>query len=193
MRNHIRVALSPRQLVIAILTASWEPSFVRSIIHPTRQIAFSDLTISLPASLLSLELAIVAVLHLFAFPVNAYAFPVGSEISPVYYRGGFAGIRAIADAMNPWDQIKAFARGTRWLFVGQRHRLNDPSYKDVTASTIAFPPNTDINADTSYPGPITANIPLQHRRTDDDEGKGLIANAAPNPTSPRAECRKNNN
>lgn len=29
------------------------------------------------------------------------------------------------DAFNPWDIVKASARGFRWLFVGRRHRADD--------------------------------------------------------------------
>lgn len=53
------------------------------------------------------------------------------EDSSQYYHGGKMGFKALVDAMNPWDLVKATARGLRWLFVGRKKRLADPSY-DLT-------------------------------------------------------------
>ena len=36
------------------------------------------------------------------------------------------------DAFNPWDIIKASARGFRWLFVGRRHRADTASSPEET-------------------------------------------------------------
>ena len=45
------------------------------------------------------------------------------------YQGGFLGWRAIADAFNPWDIVKAIGRSFRWLFIGRKHRKGDSSYE----------------------------------------------------------------
>jgi hypothetical protein len=117
------------QLIVAILTASWEPSFVRSIIHPSRKIIFPDLTISLPATLLCLELAFVSILHFWAFPQARYDIRNNPDPN-ASYDGNFLGWKAFFDALNPWDIAKAIGRGLRWTFVGRRHREQDISYEE---------------------------------------------------------------
>lgn len=88
-------------------------------------------------------MAIFAVLHIFAFPWKVYSIkhnyadPLtapGSGYSGgvAKYKGGPLGIYALADAANPWDIIKASARGFRWLFVGVRKRELDVSYQNPT-------------------------------------------------------------
>jgi hypothetical protein len=67
-------------------------------------------------------MSLFAILHFWGFPWRPY---VGSQ---KYYGGSF-GLRAILDAANPWDLVKATARGFRWLFVGRKSRTLDPSYR----------------------------------------------------------------
>jgi hypothetical protein len=74
--------------------------------------------------LLSIEMFLFSLLHIIAFPWRKYDIRQNSDPA-VYYRGGFGGWRAFMDAFNPWDIIKASARGFRWLFVGRRHRAED--------------------------------------------------------------------
>lgn len=80
--------------------------------------------------MLCIEMAIFAVMHLFAFPWKEYSLkhraPKGDETK---YSGGPLGLKALADAFNPWDIVKASARGFRWLFVGYKHREKDISYQ----------------------------------------------------------------
>jgi hypothetical protein len=38
------------------------------------------------------------------------------------------GMMALLDAFNPWDMVKASARGFRWLFIGVKNRELDSSY-----------------------------------------------------------------
>lgn len=115
---------------------------------------YPDISIGIPALLLCVEMAIFAVLHIWAFPVRPYKLPgafsksnprdsaasyeqgagmadiSGSGFSGTpQYHGGILGWRAMVDAFNPWDIIKATARGFRWLFVGARHRKEDSSYQ----------------------------------------------------------------
>lgn len=73
-----------------------------------------------------------AILHFWGFPWGPYMLNKGdimSSGSDQRYYGGFLGIKAYLDAMNPWDLIKATARGFRWLFVGRKTREADPSYE----------------------------------------------------------------
>lgn len=129
--------------MISILTSS-----TLSIVTPTSKIAYPDLKIGIPSLLLCIEMAIFSILHLFAFRYQPYtqrgaqatakeypispssnnSYPVLNEVGPK--QGGFLGIKAFADAMNPWDLVKGFARGMRWLFVGRKHREKDASYKN---------------------------------------------------------------
>ena len=156
---------------------------------------------------------IFAFLHLFAFPYTPYSkgaapakFPISSPSinsgmdGPGPNLGGFLGIKAFIDAMNPWDLVKAFARGMKWLFVGRKNRENDSSYKNsafnfgngaegVTLGD-ASGPNGAYKSDTGYNGAASLPIADQFRRSNfgmpattvqDEEGAGLIAHAQPNP------------
>ncbi|KAI1633977.1 organic solute transporter Ostalpha-domain-containing protein [Biscogniauxia mediterranea] len=172
------------------------------IVNPGSVLAYPDIKVGIPSLLLCVEMAIFAILHLWAFSYKPYI--LGTK--PTYYpsldpglpprinengpnRGGFAGLRAFGDALNLWDVIKAFGRGMRWLFVGVKHRHSDPSYQ--------------VKTDTSYPmkpygngsdGKSTDHLPIanEFRRSTfamprspsnrmQDESIGLIANAHPDP------------
>jgi hypothetical protein len=103
-------------------------------------------------------MSIFAILHIFAFPWRPYLL-VNTPDPEAYYKGGFLGIRALLDCFNPWDIIKASARGFRWLFVGARKRHEDPSYK---LETTTFDPKS--NGD---------NILPAHKLRSDDEYSGV--------------------
>lgn len=114
--------------IISLLTTQGGP------VKPSAKIAGPDWRIGLPSMLVCFEMAIFAVLHLFAFPWKPYdlgkqhdTFSSYSGEQPKGYACG--PFRAIISAFNPWDIIKAFGRGMRWLFVGVRHRKNDVSYQ----------------------------------------------------------------
>ncbi|KAI4870402.1 DUF300-domain-containing protein [Hypoxylon rubiginosum] len=181
------------------------------IVSPTAVLAYPDLKVGVPSLMLCVEMALFAILHLWAFPYAPYVenaktsfYPVPDPSMGVPPRenehgpkmGGFMGLKAFGDALNLWDVIKAFGRGMRWLFVGVKHRHSDPSYQ-------AKPDDVD----TSYPmkpyganhpsGKSTDHLPIatEFRRstfglptpTGDpvaEESAGLITNAQPNPASP---------
>jgi len=126
--------------------------------------------------LLCIEMMIFAVMHLFAFPWKIYAVdrtnsdPLNAPGSgwsgkEPRYLGGPLGIKAYAEAFNPWDMIKATARGIRWLFVGRRFRQEDVSYKHATDGTKLEPlkgpytpdPNNDALASTVFKSPGNHN------------------------------------
>ncbi|CAD6445948.1 507491ea-c415-4eb3-ac13-811aa8d7f337 [Sclerotinia trifoliorum] len=175
------------------------------IVKPTKYLAYPDLKIGIPNLLLCIEMAIFSILHLFAFPWRPYA----SDATPVRYpsspggglepigpkQGGPLGLLAFADAMNPWDLVKAFARSMRWLFVGVKTREADSSYKPAT-----FNNDNDMSLqsgnsepDTSYKGrdaglPIandygSNNFSSSKGVMEGEEGIGLIDNAQPDPTN----------
>lgn len=56
-------------------------------------------------------------------------FPGSGYSGSPHYKGGFLGSRALLESFNPWDIIKASARGFRWLFVGVGRRKEDSSYQ----------------------------------------------------------------
>lgn len=132
--------LTTIQLLIDFLASSRGP------LQPTEKFAYPDIQVGIPSMLICLEMAIFATLHIFAFSTKPYK--LNSSSDPLYakptntnynnaganqsglerYHGGPFGILAFADAFNPWDILKAIARGFKWLFIGSRNRRTDPSY-----------------------------------------------------------------
>lgn len=62
------------------------------------------------------------------------------------YLGGPLGVKALIDALNPWDIIKATGRGFRWLFIGVKKR-NDP-LNLTTLGKVVVDPEPNLNTDT---------------------------------------------
>lgn len=157
-------------------------------LKPSDQIAGPDLRIGIPSMLTCVEMAIFAVLHLFAFPWKPYDLkrqsPLdtgidGYSAQPKTYANGPA--RAILDALNPWDIIKACGRGFRWLFYGARHREKDPSYQTKLEP---------VTTNASYTGPTFAgngepvNAPAFAKKNEgsgDSDTTGLLSDAQANP------------
>lgn len=105
-----------------------------------------DVKIGIPCLLLCIEMAIFSVLHLWAYPWREYdvnhSSTVAAESGAGYmpdprtaYYGGRFGIKAFAEAFNPWDIIKAVARGFRWMVVGRKVREQDISYQTQRLGT----------------------------------------------------------
>ncbi|CZT10844.1 hypothetical protein WAI453_007960 [Rhynchosporium graminicola] len=184
-----------QSFMISILTGS-----TLNIVVPTAKIAYPDLKVGIPSLLLCIEMALFAILHLFAFSWKPYASSSSSSTYPMSNikntlgpkQGGFLGIKAFIDAMNPWDLVKAFARGMRWLFIGVKNREQDASYKFGNSFDIN---NLRNNDDASPRTPPHLPIAEEFRRSkfglprfsavgvkkSDDEVAGLIAHAQPNP------------
>lgn len=174
-----------QSLLISFLTSA-------GVIKTSNKLASADIKIGIPSMLLCIEMAIFAVMHLFAFPWREYDLSKPSNMNPVMapgsgfsgpkpeYQGGKFGLKAWLDAFNVWDIVKASARGFRWLFVGRKYRHHDISYK--TAVGLNEP-------QTSIPGPnvTTETVPsateLQRRGRSDtveasyDDRVGLLSNA----------------
>ncbi|KAL8816208.1 MAG: hypothetical protein Q9223_004747, partial [Gallowayella weberi] len=113
-----------------------------------------DIRIGIPSLLLCIEMAIFSVFHLFAFPWQVYdvrrSAIVASESAPGFlpdpktaYLGGPMGTKALLDAFNPWDLIKAIGRGFRWFAIGRRRRENDISYQAYKISRPIPPDPSD--------------------------------------------------
>ena len=114
--------------------------------------------------LLCIEMAIFAVMHLFAFPWKDYDLSSPSYRNPIMapghgfsgakpeYKGGKFGLKAWMNAFNPWDIVKASARGFRWLVIGRKYRHHDVSYRpsqvvspiDVPRTPDAVLPATEL-------------------------------------------------
>lgn len=148
---------------LVIFLSFWQSSAISvgtstlHLVEASAALAYPDLKVGIPSLLLCVEMALFAILHLWAFPYSPYVpgakrsfYPVADPASGMPAQenvhdapqGGFMGIKAFVDAINIWDVVKAFGRGLRWLFVGVKHRHADPSYSK----------NTSRNSlDTSYP------------------------------------------
>ncbi|MCJ1473997.1 hypothetical protein MMC13_002653 [Lambiella insularis] len=112
----------------------------QNVIKESPTISSQDINIGIPAMLLCIEMAIFSILHQWAYPWKVYdihrsqivAAEGGSGLhfeGQAAYRGGPLGLYAFMDAFNPWDILKAVARGFRWMFVGRKSRETDISYK----------------------------------------------------------------
>lgn len=151
-------------------------------------------------------MAIFSVFHLWAFPWKVYAIGhsqiVVSESVPGYlpdpntaYKGGRSGIKALKDAFNPWDLIKAVGRGFKWFAVGRKAREQDISYKNSVQGTGLEPVRTthpyksgapvDNDDFSTDPGddthPYTSRKPARYRPLSEDEEDNLLSHAQPVP------------
>ncbi len=149
--------------VISLLTSA-------GAIKVSRHLETPDIKVGIPSFLLCVEMAFFAFFHFFAFSWKEYTpgskayqadIPAGDSTKP-HYQGGFLGIHAVLGACNPWDMIKAVGRSARWLFVGRRNRMNDPSYgipRTNTDGSIRSDPSAysntklnPLNGTTAYTG-----------------------------------------
>ncbi|KAF2735975.1 DUF300-domain-containing protein [Polyplosphaeria fusca] len=180
-----------QSLLISFLASDKGP------LKPGKKVAEPDLRIGIPAMLICVEMAIFAILHLFAFPWKPYDLkrhPGGDYSPPQRYVHGPA--RALLSSFNPWDIIKACGRGFRWLFVGVRHRKEDPSYHTKLEP---------IRSDTGYHGPTFAgngeaaveanrkdSMPTGKNRFEDSDTVGLLSHPQANPYSYQGSFSQSN-
>lgn len=123
----------------------------KPVITTGPRVSYADVQVGIPCVLLTVEMAIFAVAHLFAFPWKPY--DISQSPDPVsHYRGGPMGTMALLDAFNPWDIIKAGARGFRWLFVGIRNREQDSSYAVHSSAASSKLHGLDSDLESSGPG-----------------------------------------
>lgn len=162
-------------------------------IKASEKIATVDWKVGLPNLLICIEMAIFSVLHLWAFAWQAYSIErvQDTEVADFYgngkttYHGGFWGLKALLNALNPLDLLKAVSRGFRWLFVGRKKRTMDPSYQ-VPFEQIGLDQDDRASGPTTTAyqgaGPMMAGgRPL----SPDDDADVLLSHAQPNPTTPK--------
>ncbi|OQE40163.1 hypothetical protein PENCOP_c006G03975 [Penicillium coprophilum] len=184
---------------LVIFLSFWQSTLISLLvsegaISATDKIAMNDLKVGLPELMINCEMAIFAILHLWAFSWKSYTLAnQSSEVTDFYgngkaaYQGGRYGIRALVDAMNPLDLLKAIGRSARWLFVGRKSRMLDPSYQRPDDSLGLQPPQEGSELTqhgTAYHGAGTAMSGGRTRRYGDtpyEEGDVLLAHAQPNP------------
>ncbi|KAI9744981.1 MAG: hypothetical protein M1835_002654 [Candelina submexicana] len=110
------------------------------IIPTSDKFNFPDIKVGIPSMLICIEMALFALLHVFAFSWKPYSLSRHSDgvdvtTGPDFgdgklgYLGGPLGVYALLDAFNPWDFVKATGRGFKWLFIGRRRRHEDLSYR----------------------------------------------------------------
>lgn len=194
---------------LVIFLSFWQTiiiSFLTSTgaIKANNQVSDPDIHVGIPSMLLCIEMAIFSVFHLWAFPWKPYDIKrsavVASESAPGYlpdpktaYRGGFQGFGAVMDAFNPWDLIKAVARGFRWFIVGRRTREQDVSYKGSIDRGSGYEPsrNHDLSGpwrtDDSFENqsrPMgNMKSPGRYQKLSEEEDDQLLAHAQANPQS----------
>ena len=145
-----------QNLLISFLTSS-------GAIKASPTINTPDIKVGIPSMLLCIEMALFSILHLWAFPWKVYDVKrsqlVAAESAPGFlpdprtaYQGGPFGVRALADAFNPWDLVKAVARSFRWIVVGRKHRMEDRSYQKTNVGTGLEPTRNQFTAFNSYGG-----------------------------------------
>ena len=195
---------------LVIFLSFWQTiiiSFLTSTgaIKSSPHITDPDIKVGLPSMLLCIEMAIFSVFHLWAFPWRPYDIKrsavVAAESAPGYlpdpktaYKGGPFGVNALMDAFNPWDLVKAVARGFRWYAVGRRTREQDISYKGSVDRGSGFEPSrshdlsgpwrTDNSFD-NQPRPFgsTMKSPGRYQPLSEEEDDQLLAHAQSNPQS----------
>lgn len=86
------------------------------IIKSTKYMSLGDISVGFNSLLICFEMIIFSILHIFAFTWREY------DRGPHNTTPIFA---ALLDAFNPWDIVRATARGTRWLICGVGRRRSD--------------------------------------------------------------------
>ncbi|KAI9788539.1 MAG: hypothetical protein M1833_002912 [Piccolia ochrophora] len=198
---------------LVIFFSFWQSitiSFLTStgMISPGARINYADYKVGIPNMLLVIEMAVFSLLHIYAFPWSEYRVSKASEFysGRDEYQGGRFGSRALRDAYNPWDMVKAVGRAAHWLFVGIRRRELDESYRrdgghqapnDVDTRYTNLPLNaTAVKSPTTYPyaaSPLSASSHSRYAKNkttttaaaaaaddDDDDNATLL----PHSTSP---------
>ena len=230
-----RPLLKVTAIKLVIFLSFWQTiliSFLTSsgAVKPSKKFDFPDIKVGIPSMLLCIEMAIFSIFHLWAFPWKVYDVRrspiVAAESAAGFlpdpktaYQGGKFGQKALMDAFNPWDLIKAVGRGFRWFVVGRRTREQDISYKTHLQDNVNLEPARASDPASSayrpshsfedthpldpYAPTSTTNIggvPLKkprHYRAlsgHDDERNdhhGLLSHAQPNPSSPPSKASLN--
>ncbi|KAI4087835.1 MAG: hypothetical protein Q9206_003198 [Seirophora lacunosa] len=196
-----RPLLKVAAIKLVIFLSFWQTILISLLtstgaIKASRRFQEPDIRIGIPALLLCTEMALFSIFHLFAFPWQVYDIRrsaiVASESAPGFlpdpntaYVGGPYGTKALIDAFNPWDLIKAIGRGFRWFAVGRRRREEDISYQSYkisrpvnvnSSSDVAVSDGMSIPTGTYVPGGSNTHgryHQLKHGDFDDDNRRLL--------------------
>ena len=170
-------------LAISLLTGT-------GAIKASKQIQTPDIKIGIPAMLLDIEMDIFAIFHLWAFSWRPYSLRSkqnlaenvpGHDLTRTDYKGGPLGLKAILEAFNPWDLVKAVGRAARWVFVGRKNRKQDVSYQiRRTAAETELDPAT---ADHQGSGNHMNASAKPYAPSAIPEGEELLKHAQGNPVS----------
>ncbi|KAL4957515.1 organic solute transporter Ostalpha-domain-containing protein [Aspergillus filifer] len=196
--SEYRPFLKITSIKLVIFLSFWQTSvisflFSAGVIKSSDKIAAPDLKVTLANLIISVEMALFAILHLWSFPWKPYALGFQTdEVTDMFgngkrtYQGGKWGMGALVDALNPIDLIKAVGRSMRWLFVGRKKRTLDASYQ-TSAETIGLgQTESSAPADTSYGGAgaalMTGGTSNRYGQQPDGEGEVLLSHAQPNPS-----------
>ncbi|EYE93573.1 OSTA/TMEM184 family protein [Aspergillus ruber CBS 135680] len=181
---------------LVIFLCFWQStviSFLYSsgLIKDSEKIQAPDWKVGLSNLLITIEMAIFSVLHLWAFAWKEYSIDHvhDDEVTDFYgngkitYQGGPWGMKALLDALNPLDLLKAIGRSFRWLFVGRKKRTLDPSYQvpseQIGLSQAGNVPTTVV---TAYEGAGPFMAGGKGNSPPGEEGEDLLSHAQPNPT-----------
>ncbi|KAL8724633.1 MAG: hypothetical protein Q9166_007843 [cf. Caloplaca sp. 2 TL-2023] len=192
---------------LVIFLSFWQTiliSFLTSTgaIKSSKRFQDPDIRIGIPSLLLCIEMAIFSVFHLFAFPWQVYDIRrsaiVASESAPGFlpdpktaYLGGPFGAKALLDAFNPWDLIKAIGRGFKWFAIGRRHREQDISYQayKISRPIISGHSGVDRTGNIIPRGPFTSGAISKQGRyhqvkgDPDEDDRRLLSHQQPIPLS----------
>jgi hypothetical protein len=183
--------------LISFLSSSSAPG--GAVIKPSDKLSYVDIKVGIPAVLLAIEMSIFAVMHIFAFSWKPYDIRHNPDPSAKYTGGPF-GVKALLDAFNLWDVVKASARGFKWLFVGFKHRERDISYEDHRDNMKlgAMEPTRGSARPSGPPGPfepasLTPTIdgrPKSLKRTDTSDSEANAALLAHQQGVPKINVRE---
>lgn len=139
-------------------------------------------------------MAAVAILHLWAYPYEPYNSnrkemereSVPGEPTP-RHGGVILSSKAILDALNIWDLVKAIGRSARWAFKGRKSRHLDASYDLINwsqADRVAYEHSMAPNLPTAYTGPRPPGDGSSGHSSSayGGGGQGLLGSARPMPT-----------
>ncbi|KAJ5908399.1 hypothetical protein N7495_001081 [Penicillium taxi] len=181
---------------LVIFLSFWQTTLISLLVSggaitATKKLSMIDVKYSLPELLINIEMFIFSILHIWAFSWRRYATvsPTG-EVTDFYgngkaaYMGGRFGVKAIVDAMNPLDLLKAVGRSARWLFVGRKKRLQDSSYQtNHEAIGLHHSDSGPLVQGTAYGGAATTGSGTSYG-VPGEEGAVLLSNAQSNPEGP---------
>ncbi|KAF8861564.1 hypothetical protein BDZ45DRAFT_740340 [Acephala macrosclerotiorum] len=150
-----------QNIVFSFLTSS-------SDLHPSSKLTYKDLTIAIPNLIVSFEMVIFSLIFLHVYRTSEYNFKKGATAVPLGhggYSGGFAGLGAIAQALNISDVV----RGIIEAFTGRSSRgaggLTTKAYgtgqQEYDRVELTAPESTQYDPHPEYPGkyPSQSSLP----------------------------------